>query len=76
VLDRDSRVWDLPPGLTTDDALTLLETEAVGFATLIESANATEWAKSGPVAGGRSTSAIALVGEAVRSAVARLRSIG
>lgn len=76
VVDRRSREWDVPPGLTLDDALTLLENEAIAFAALVESADATEWAKSGPVAGGSSISAIALVSEAVQSAVARLRSIG
>ncbi len=76
VVDRASRAWDLPPGMTVDDAMTLLEDEATGFASLVESADAREWAKSGAVAGGGTISAIALVSEAVRSAVERLRSIG
>ena len=76
VVDRRSREWDVPPGLTVDDAVTLLEHEATGYAALVESAAPREWAKSGPVAGGGSISAIALVSEAVRSAVDRLRTIG
>ncbi len=76
VLDRRSREWDVPPGLTVDDAVMLLEHEATAYATLVESADAREWAKSGPVAGGGSISAVTLVSEAVRSAVDRLRSIG
>ncbi len=76
VLDRRSREWDVPPGLTVDDAVTLLEQEATAYAALVESADAREWAKSGPVAGGGSISAVTLVSEAVRSAVDRLRSIG
>ncbi len=76
VVDRHSRDWDTPPGLTLDDALTLLEEEATGYAALIESADAREWAKSGSVAGGSSISAAALLSEAIRSGVDRLRSIG
>ena len=76
VTDPLARDWDVPPGLTIDDALTLLEDEAGSYASLVESAEPREWAKTGPVAGGGSVSAITLVSEAVRSAVDRLRSIG
>ena len=75
VVDRSARVWDLPPGLTLDDAMAQLEDEATSYARLLETADATAWAKDGTVAGGHTVTALSLVSDAVQSAVARLRSI-
>ena len=75
VVDRTARVWDVPPGLTLDDALTQLEQEATSYAHLLETADATAWAKGGAVAGGQSVTALGIVSDAVQSAVDRLRSI-
>jgi hypothetical protein len=75
VVDRTARVWDVPPGLTLDDAMIQLEQEATSYAHLLETADATAWAKEGAVAGGHSVTALGLVSDAVHSAVARLRSI-
>jgi hypothetical protein len=74
-VDRTARVWDVPPGLTLDDALTQLEQEATSYAHLLETADATAWAKDGTVTGGQSVTALAIVSDAVQSAVDRLRSI-
>lgn len=76
VVDRAARMWDVPPGLTLDDAMAQLEQEATSYAELLETADATEWAKGGTVAGGQSVTALGIVSDAVQSAVARLRSIG
>jgi hypothetical protein len=66
-LDRSKRRWETPSAGSVDEALELLGHESDELVDVIASVGTVEdWARSAPVAGGGSTTALDLVKEAVR----------
>ena len=73
VLDASAREWPGAPG-SLDDELDLLKTEAEAFASRVERVPSADWTRAGTVAGGGEVTALQVLDEAVRTAIADLKS--
>jgi len=72
--DPSQRVWDTPHPESLDDTLVLLGHEADGLVEVIERVSPpSDWARSAPVAGGSTVTALDIVRDAVETGADGLR---
>jgi len=75
ITDADAREWETPAGTTIEGAIERLTEEAEALAAGVAAIHSPDWNRSGRVAGGGTTDALALVQEAVRVGAEGLRDV-
>jgi hypothetical protein len=74
VVDRTRREWPATTADTIGEEIDLLEEEADSFARVVERAPTNAWERTAKVADGETTTALALLQEAMATASGNLRS--